>query len=260
MDLTVEDIDRVRVSWFSDYPEILVSDIAAFLVRISQQTLFQLYRHSRKPIEAEMISAAAIYFYKFYMRESPRDFHPRAVLVACMNLAAKTEEYHAVGLSDLINALPGANELKASVPRLEMKLLAALDYNLVVEQPWLVVLFWAEMISTAEDNLHLKVYDIACDLVRMWQFTDAALLFSFPKIATAAVYKACKDLSSDGNNESLTARLEAAIRKIVPNTDVAELLLSVENVAHRFGPFEKVVKDPSVETTLGYAKLVSLSG
>lgn len=256
---SLHSIDSLRLSWFREHPEVKASDVAAFLMRVSQQTLFQLYRHSRKPIEAEMISAAAQFFFKFFSRESPRDYHPRAVLVACMNLAAKTEEYHAVSLSDLVNSLPDCVDLKDSVPHLEMKLLAALDYDLVVEQPWLVMLFWADLL-TSEDNMHLKVYDHACDIVRIWQFTDAVLLFPFPELATAAVKKACKDLSSSVGAESLLSRIQEAFNSYIPDVDVDTLLAGIESVAERFGSFEKLVKDPSVESTAGYAKLASVIG
>jgi len=258
MDARLAEIDSARLSRFGQESEIQANDVYAYIVRVSQQTLFQLYKHSRKPIEAEVISAAALYFFRFFMKESPKDCNPRHVLVTCMNLAAKTEEYHSVTLSDLVNALPDANELKAAVPRLEMKLLAALEYDLVVEQPWLVVLFWADQLKSAQDDkIHLKVYDLACDYMRVWQFTDAVLIFPFPQLATAAVKKACQALSAEEDVEPLSLRMEGIFQSVIPKTDVADLLMRVESVATRFGPFDKVVKDPSVVKTTGYQKLES---
>ena len=261
--MNAKDIDQFRSGWFRDHPEIKLLDVATFLTRSSQQTLFQLYRHARKPIESEVISAAAIFFAKFYSKESPAQWHPRTVLVACMNLAAKTEEYHALSLSDLVNALPDAAALKASVPILEMKLLAALDFDLVVEQPWPVQLYWAELLRLeTTDDIHLKVYDIACDIMRQWQWTDAVLVFDFPKLATAVTLKACMRVpgsSPDDEGGSVVDKMLRIMAQVIPGVDVLALLHDVELVVNRYGPFEQLVKDPILEKSEGYVKLASLT-
>jgi len=246
-------------------------DLFAYMVRKSQSMLFEVYRHSRKPIEAEMISATALFYFKFYMRESLVKYDPRAVFVACMNLAAKTEEYHSVSLSDLVNSLPDSANLKSSVPLIEMKLLKSLDFDLVVEQPWHVMLFWVESLRSVDDETktYLKVYDTACDVIRSWQWTDAVVVYDFPKLATGAVYKAC--LTIDGNetaNQSASpddpplirwaARFIQVASRIIPSVNIDELLMGIEGVAYRFGSFEKIVKDPSFESTEGYKSLVAI--
>ena len=262
---TCEAIDIFRLEKFLGKREqISASDIFAYLVRVSQSTLFQSYRTSRKPVESEMISAAAKYFFTFYQRESVLDFDPRSVLIGCMNLAAKTEEYHAISLSDLVNALPDAAQLKAGIPRIEMKILAAMEYDLVVEQPWLIMLYWVDHIKGPEDGdgIHLRVYDMACDIMRIWQWTDAVLIFPFPQLATAAVYKACLQVattSPEGESmDSAVARMTAAVDSTVKGLDVEQLLVKIEVVVSRFGPFEKVLKDPSYERSAGYRELVDL--
>ena len=263
MKWSVDEIDTIRKSPFAEDPEVLASDISTYLIRSSQATLFQLYRHSRKPIESEMISAAAKFFHVFYLKESLLEYSPRTVLVACMNLAAKTEEYHAVSLSDLVNALPNAAELKAQIPRVEMKLLAALDYDLTVEQPWLIQLFWVEQIRREDDDVHLKVYDVACDLMRIWQWTDAVLLFSFPQLATAAVYKACIQLTSalpgpEEETENAMSRLMAAMNELIPSINIADLVTEIEAIANRLGQFERLLKDPGIGKTEGFMRLSQL--
>lgn len=246
-------------------------DIFTYIVRKSQATLSEIYRHSRKPIEAEMISATALFFFKFYMSESVVKYDPRAVFVSCMNLAAKTEEYHSISLSDLINALPDAVNLKTTIPLIEMKVLKALDFNLVVEQPWQVMLYWVETIRSQDDTpqAYQKIYDMACDVLKTWQWTDAVLIYDFPKLATAAVYKTCllADRSSqttdgaspdDMTSEKWAERLSRIAAAVIPGVDLEKLLDEVEQVAYRFGAFEKIAKDPQFSSSEGYKSLVAI--
>ena len=261
--LSPEDIDRLRLSSLKDLSEVTAEDVAAVLTRIGQQTLSALFRHSRKPIESEMVSAAAKFFQTFYLRESPLHFHPRAVLIACMNLGAKTEEFHGITLSDLVNALPDAAELKVQVPRIELKLLAALDFDLVVDQPWMIQLFWANELHLElgdDSSVHLKIFDISCDLMRMWQWTDAVLIFPFAKLATAVTLRACivadsQLRSPEEESEPLQACFERIVHKNIPGANVRQLLEDVEAVVYRFGRLERFLKDPSVEQTTGYKQL-----
>ena len=260
--MSPDEIDQARMEHLSEYLEISPGDVAAFLARTSQSTLFQLYKHSRKPIESEMITAAASFFQRFYIKESITEYKPRFVLVACLNLAAKTEEYHSITLSDLVNALPDATELKAQVPIYEMKILAALNYDLVVEQPWLIQLYWADLLHD-NFNTHIKVYDVASDWMRLWQWTDAVTVFGFPQLATAAILKACQQLNNgaatpDETSESLLIRITNIFHQVIPGVDIEDLLKRIEEVVNRYGAFEVLVKDPQVASTAGYLKLNSL--
>lgn len=272
--VSCQEIDRIRselirsVAGF-EHSRVQPADIFIYLVRKSQSTLFEVYRHSRKPIEAEMISATALFYFKFYMSESVIKYDPRAVFVACMNLAAKTEEYHAVSLSDLVNALPDAANLKSSVPLIEMKVLKSLDFDLVVQQPWQVMLYWVEAIRSEDDvpQTYLKLYDSACEIIRAWQWTDAVIVFDFPKLATAAVYKACilfdrsataGEASSPEESPNCRGRFITSLTELLPSLRIDELLIQIEGVVHRFGQFDKIVKDPTFETTEGYKSLLAI--
>lgn len=257
---TTDEIEKIRLHWTTDYPEVTVVDIVACLTRSCQQTLLQLFRHSRKPIESEVATAAALFFSNFYIHESPLEFHPRAVTVACVNLACKTEEFHAITLSDLVNAFPDAQELKSQVPKIEMRLLAALDYDIIVQQPSLIQLYWVDCLKNGneDDSSYLKIYDISCELIRIWQWTDAVLFFSFPKLATGAVLRACRAIdeqvgsASEEESDSLYTKMIRIMNERHPMNDFSKLIHDIEEVAYRFGKFDKLVKDPSIESTPGF--------
>lgn len=253
----IEDIDTVRLAKFVNmYPLVTAADVYTYLFRESQNTIYQLFRHSRKPIESEVITAAAVLFSKFYSKESILDFKPHAVLVACVNLATKTEEYHSVSLSDLVSGSPDAAALKQTVPRIEMKLLACCDYDLVFDQPWPVVLYWVdELKGDSTDEVYMKLYDNACEILRVWLWTDALVLVPIAQLATAATFKACMNLAEDRDG------LVIAFSKLVQETldtpyEVRILLQSIENTVMRFGAPEHVIKDPSREQTAGYKQLI----
>jgi hypothetical protein len=267
---TVNELDDTRAKWIASHPGITQFDLVASVARVSQQALQQLFRHSRKPIESEMATAAAVFFQTFFVKESPLEFSPRATLVACMNLAAKTEEFHSISLSDLVNALPDAAELKAQVPKIEMRVLAALNYDLVIEQPWLIQLFWADALAQSFDDFanqtHLKVYDVSCDIMRLWQWTDAVLVFPLPKLATAVMLRACIAIddqeiarrSPDEAGENLQQRMLEVMAKLVPYVDVKQLMLDIEAVVYRYGKLDKMLKDHSIEHSSGSQKLKAL--
>jgi hypothetical protein len=255
MSFTVENIDGRRGIWLRNRPEATVFEAVALLTRTSQQTLNDLFRSAMKPIESEVVTAAAVFFQKFFLQESPWEFHPRVVLVACVNLAAKTEEFHAITLSNVINGLPDASKLKEHVPRVEMRLLAAVGYDLVVEQPWSTQLFWVDELKSSFNDqksvVHMKVYDMSGDLMRLWQWTDAALVFPFPKLATAAVLRACIAIddqvgannSPEESYESLSRLISEIMSRYLPGVDLQRLLIDVETVVYRFGKFETLLKE-----------------
>jgi hypothetical protein len=267
---TVNELDDTRAKWIASHPGITQFDLVASVARVSQQALQQMFRHSRKPIESEMATAAAVFFQTFFVKESPLEFSPRATLVACMNLAAKTEEFHSISLSDLVNALPDAAELKAQVPKIEMRVLAALNYDLVIEQPWLIQLFWADALAQSFDDFanqtHLKVYDVSCDIMRLWQWTDAVLVFPLPKLATAVMLRACIAIddqeiarrSPEEAGENLQQRMLEVMAKLVPYVDVEQLMLDIEAVVYRYGKLDKMLKDHSIEHSSGFQKLKAL--
>lgn len=261
----MEDIDRRRRGDRILSENITSEDIFAFLARPAQNTLYQICRSPRKPIESEVISAASKFFSVFFLKESLIEFDPRVVLIACVNLAAKTEEYHAVSLTDIISSFSDSASLKTQVPLVEMTLLAALEYDLVIEQPWPVMLFWVEKIRTDESTAHSKIYDISCGIMHVWQWTDAVHLFPFPQLATAAVLKATQNYSKSHNSaaaedsDMLVMKLLDVMKETIPDVNVEKLLQSVEDVVNRFGAFEKIIKDPIIESTVGFRELVALT-
>lgn len=261
----MDEIDSLRLSKVRvQYPEISAADVYTHLFRTSQTTLYQLFRHSRKPLESEVITASACLYVRFFHKHSLIDFKPRAVLVACVNLAVKTEEYHSVSLSDLVSALPDAAELKQVVPRIEMKLLASTGFDLVFQQPWPIMLYWVDELkrdSPDDGAIFTQLYDNACDIVRVWQWTDAVLLFSMPHLATCAVLKACINSAKADDRDDTINKFRDLCTKVLPSgVDLTSILRDIEQVVTRFGSPEEVLKDPAREQTEGYRRLIEVVG
>lgn len=82
------------------------------------------------------IATALHYFKRFYLRNSVMDYHPKEILVTCVYLASKVEEFN-VSISQFVANVKGDRE-KASdiVLNNELLLMQQLNYNLTVHNPF----------------------------------------------------------------------------------------------------------------------------
>jgi hypothetical protein len=142
-----------------------------------------------------------------------------------MNLAAKTEEYHSISLNDLINSLPDAESLRVSIPRLEVKLLSALDFNLFVEQPWGTVLYLCERIreDVGDESTHLRVYDSACEIIRQWQMTEIVILWEPAEFGILAVFKIFPKIFKNSNLMEKLKKIEKKFKIFKQSPGIDEI-------------------------------------
>jgi hypothetical protein len=97
------------------------------------------------------------------------------------------------------------------------------------------------------------------------------LIFPFPQLATAAVFKACMNADSqngatatdslrspEDHEATLTSRIVRVGKETIPEVDLQDLLERVELIAYRFGAFEKVMKDPNVDSRDSYRTLLAI--
>ena len=200
----------------------------AFLSKTSRHLIKSLAGRWRKPVENEVYSAAAFFYRKFFARNTPAQFCPEKALLACFNLACKTEESHTVSLKDLIaEDFPLAQE---EAVEFELGIFQATNFDLCIDQPWPVALFYASRLhERGKAEQAQTFFNVACDAVGAWQWTDAVLVFSFPQLAVAACLKSAIEV---GVYESVAELIEETVGRV---SDVEELVSRIQDVANRHG-------------------------
>jgi hypothetical protein len=200
----------------------------ALLSRTSRHLIKSLAGRWRKPVENEIYSAAAFFYRKFFVNNTPAQYCPEKVLLACFNLACKTEESHNVLLKDLV-----AEDFPLSpdeAVELELAIFESTSFEISIEQPWPTVLLFASRVHEKGNPEQAQVlFNMACDIIGGWQWTDAVLVFSFPQLAVAACLKASKEA---GVHETVA---EVMTECVGPVSDIEELVIRIQDVAHRHG-------------------------
>jgi len=117
-----------------DPPKPLSPDESSLLVQLHLQRLQELCRKCGAP--SDVLWTSIVFFQRFYVVRSPMEFFPQQMMFACVHLATKIEEVHEITLDALFEHAEafGVDEsLKAKVAGLEMHLLEALGFALLVE-------------------------------------------------------------------------------------------------------------------------------
>jgi hypothetical protein len=215
-------IDEERMNVLDASPALF----DAYLSRTSRHVIKSLAGRWRKPVENEVYSAAAFFYRKFFVRNSPSQFCPEKVLIACFNLACKTEESHTVALKDLVaEDFPLTAE---EAVELELALFQATDFELCVEQPWPIALLFASRLhDRGKTEQAQNFFNVACDVIGAWQWTDAVVVFSFAQLAVAGCLKAADEV---GVHDSIAEAIEETVGSVA---DIKELIIRVQDVANR---------------------------
>ena len=190
----VDAIDRKRAEVLSESPAV----VDALLTRTAKHMLSSLQGKWVKPIENEVISAAFVFYRRFFSVQSPVRFDPEHVFLVALALACKTEESHSITLKDIT-----AGELfhTEEATELELVLMESLDFQLQIQQPWPIIMFFCSRLAEkGKSDAAKRLFDSSCDAVSVWQRTDAASILQLSLLGFAAVY-----ISSDscGVTESI---------------------------------------------------------
>ena len=217
-------IDEERMKLLEASPALF----DALLSKNSRHVIKSLAGRWRKPVENEVYSAAAFFYRKFFVRNTPAQYCPEKVLLACFNLACKTEESHTVALKDLVaEDFPLSPE---EAVELELAVFQATNFELCVDQPWPIPLLFASRLhERGKTDQAQSFFNVACDAIGAWQWTDAVLVFSFGQLAVAGSLKAATDV---GVHDSVAEFIEETVG---PVREVEELVNRIQDVAGRHG-------------------------
>ncbi|PRD32273.1 UNVERIFIED_CONTAM: Cyclin-H [Trichonephila clavipes] len=147
------------------------------------------------PMPKNVVGCSFQYFKRFYLNNSVMDYHPKDIVVTCVYLASKVEEFN-VSISQFVANVKGDREKATEIIlNHELLLMQQLNFDLSVYNPYRPVEGFLIDIKTRYTELfdpeHLR--PAIEEFLDKIQFTDACFLYSPSQIALAAIaYGAAK--------------------------------------------------------------------
>ncbi|KAI8599908.1 cyclin-like protein [Dissophora ornata] len=225
------------------------------LLGFYERRMVQIFRYWKLPAYA--MATAIVYMKRFFLENTVMDYHPKDVMLTCMFLARKTENY-LMTIEDFSNALKSPRE---SILNLEFLICKNLRFHFTVHHPYRPCLgFFYDMQAVTENVKRLqKVYETALKFIDTSLHTDLCFLYQPSQIALATIKMACKEESYDFERyasykfKSTESAAQKYNETLLPILDVIESVLledprciDVEkSVATEIDKRLKMCKDPA---------------
>nr|CAG4650240.1 EOG090X080D [Sida crystallina] len=184
------------------------AEVEAFFLTVSEERIlalsseYQLREFCRKfqpPMPRYVVGTAIHYLKRFYLNNSVMDYHPKEILVTCVYLASKVEEFN-VSMDQFVGNLKGDREKAAYIILSnELLLMQQLNYHLTIHNPFRPLegmmidiktrfssLRDAERLRPGIDEFLEKVF-----------YTDAILVYSPSQIALASIIHSASTLKEN---------------------------------------------------------------
>ncbi|KAF6203691.1 hypothetical protein GE061_002024 [Apolygus lucorum] len=207
-----DELQTLRVqanqNYIESYQDRLGPSAQPTLNAEDEKTLLKYYEHTmmrdlckkfQPPMPKAVIGTAFNYFKRFYLNNSVMDYHPKEILVTCVYLACKVEEFN-VSITQFVSNIKGDQKKAADIIiNNELLLMQQLNYHLTVHNPFrpiegfLVDIKVRSRLANAE-----KLRSGIDELIEKLYLTDACLLYSPSQIALAAILH-----SASKNQENL---------------------------------------------------------
>lgn len=147
------------------------------------------------PVPRSVTGTSFHYFKRFYLNNSVMDYHPKHMLVTCVYLACKVEEFN-VSIAQFVNNVRGDREKATDIIlNNELLLMQQLEYHLTIHNPYRPLEGLLIDIKTRCPQFPdpEKLRSLMDDFLERTLFTDAVLLMAPSQIAlTAVLYAANK--------------------------------------------------------------------
>ena len=193
-----------------------------FLTPAEEKVITQYYEcHLRDfckvfqpPMPKAVSGTASHYFKRFYMHSSVMDFHPKGILVTCVYLSCKVEEFN-VSIGQFVANVKGDKEKATDIIlNNELTVMHGVNYHLTVHNPFRPVEGLLIDIKTRCPNLQNpdRLRPIIDEFLEAVFFTDAVLLFAPAQIALAAILYAVSRVQENLDAYVTSQLLAAAAR------------------------------------------------
>lgn len=191
--------DIKRLSGHKVYSHFLSPDEEKAFLTHYQYVLRDFCRNFQPPMLRSVVGTAFQYYKRFYLYNSVMDYHPKFILVTCIYLACKVEEFN-VSMDQFIANVKGDREkARDGILNHELLLMQQLKFHLTVHNPFraiegLFIDIKTRCIPLGDPERFRSAIDSIIDKTFL---TDACLLFSPSQIALAAISFAAVDKGID---------------------------------------------------------------
>lgn len=179
----------------------LNSNEERLLVKFYEIKMRDFCRRFTPQMPKPVIGTAFHYLKRFYLNNSVMDYHPKEMLITCVYLACKVEEFN-VSIKQFVANVKGDLEKATDIIlNNELLLMQHLNYQLTIHNPYRPIeglLIDLKVRSNLSDPDRLR--PTIEDFIDRLFLTDASLLYSPAQLALAAVLH-----SASKNQENLDA-------------------------------------------------------
>ncbi|KAF4517393.1 hypothetical protein B566_EDAN007645 [Ephemera danica] len=152
------------------------------LLRQYELQLREFCRRFEPPMPRSVIGTAFHYFKRFYLLNSVMDYHPKEILVTCVYLACKVDEFN-VSISQFVKNIKGdRNKAADIILNNELLLMQVLNYNLTTRGTF---------------NQPERLRDGVDEFLEKAFLTSAPLLVAPSQLALAAVLHAASKVGEN---------------------------------------------------------------
>jgi len=219
------------------------------LVKQYEYYLREFCRKFQPQMPKSVIGTSFHYFKRFYLYKSVMDYHPKEILVTCVYLAAKVEEFNVSIMQFVANVKGDREKAMDIILNNELLLMQQVNYNLTVHNPFRPLEGLLIDIKTRcpdfQDPERLRPY--IDDFLDKIFLTDALFMFSPSQIALAAVFHGVSKVKEN---------LDSYLTETVVGKDkerIAMLTQSIRQIRTMYKNLEQINKD---EVALIEKKLV----
>ncbi|CAL1526245.1 unnamed protein product [Lymnaea stagnalis] len=192
------------------------------------------------PMPRCVIGTSLAFFKRFYVHNSNMDYHPKDIMLTCVYLACKVEEFY-VPIGQFVRNLRGDREKFAdAILSFELTLMSKLNYHLTVHNPFRPLEGFLIDIKTRFkeiSNLE-RIRRPAEEFIERSLQTDACLVFSPSQIAlTSLMFGAAKE------GVSLDRYLKDVLLKTATTREMEITMYQIRRVKFTVKGYEPVPRE-----------------
>ncbi|XP_055374274.1 cyclin-H [Condylostylus longicornis] len=190
-DFIEKNSQKFNIDMQNVYDFFLSPEEERLLLKQYEMQMREFCKRFEPPMPRTIIGTAHHYFKRFYLYNSPMDYHPKEILATCVYLACKVEEFN-VSIGQFVNNIKG-DRLKATdiILSNELLLMRQLNYYLTIHNPYRPIEGFLIDIKTRTAMVNPERLRLGIDeFVDRTFLTEALLLYSPSQIGLAAVLHA----------------------------------------------------------------------